>query len=363
MFEAPQFGSSGSLVDLTPQAQDDAAYELDDIIPPVRNGLSADGKLYAAPFYAESSFLMYRKDVLKKAGVSMLAEPDVGRGRGRRAQGQLARHGRHLPARQAGLGRPRSLVDHGAEHVRRAPGGPPGTTARSARRRSTSRRSARRSPSTSTSSRTRARRTPPTRASTSACPSTRTARSPCGTTRPSPPACSRPTTAPVKGKNGYAAAPVKETDASGWLWSWALAIPKTSTKQDLAWQYIAFATGPEYIKEAGAQIAGGWAAIPPGTRNSTYEIPEYKKAAAGVRRADAEGDELGTDRQPGHRAAARAARACSTSACRSSRTSATSAPQQFSAVISGRTSVDAALEACQQIASQAAGQSATRQAS
>ena len=83
----------------------------------------------------------------------------------------------------------------------------------------------------------------------------------------------------MKGKNGYAAAPVKETDASGWLWSWALAMPKTSTKQDMAWQYVALATGPEYIKEAGAQIAGGWAAIPPGTRKSTYEIPEYKKAA------------------------------------------------------------------------------------
>src|SRR3954463_180520 len=57
-FEAPQFGKNGSLVDLTPEAQGDTAYKLDDIIPSVRNALSADGKLYAAPFYAESSFLM-----------------------------------------------------------------------------------------------------------------------------------------------------------------------------------------------------------------------------------------------------------------------------------------------------------------
>ena len=45
-------------------------------------------------------------------------------------------------------------------------------------------------------SRTPARRTPPTRASTSACRSTRTARSPCGTTPPWRPACWRRTTAP-----------------------------------------------------------------------------------------------------------------------------------------------------------------------
>src|SRR5215218_8741065 len=75
MFEAPQFGQSGTLVDLTPMASEDAQYNLDDVIPSVRNGLSADGKLYAAPFYAESSFLMYRKDVLKKAGVEMPANP------------------------------------------------------------------------------------------------------------------------------------------------------------------------------------------------------------------------------------------------------------------------------------------------
>src|SRR5215208_4345587 len=59
-YEAPQFGKSGSLVDLTPMAQSDSAYRLGDIIPAVRNALSADGKMYAAPFYGESSFLMYR---------------------------------------------------------------------------------------------------------------------------------------------------------------------------------------------------------------------------------------------------------------------------------------------------------------
>src|SRR5213075_566235 len=74
-YEAPQFGKDGTLVDLTQMAKSDSAYKYGDIIPAVRNALSADGKLYAAPFYGESSFLMYRKDVLKKAGITMPAHP------------------------------------------------------------------------------------------------------------------------------------------------------------------------------------------------------------------------------------------------------------------------------------------------
>src|SRR3954470_4940721 len=75
MYETPQFGAAGLLQDLTPQAKADAAYKFNDVLPAVRNGLSANGKLYASPFYAESSFLMYRKDVLAKAGVTMPASP------------------------------------------------------------------------------------------------------------------------------------------------------------------------------------------------------------------------------------------------------------------------------------------------
>ena len=130
---------------------------------------------------------------------------------------------------------------------------------------------------------------------------------------------------PVKGKNGYAPAPVEQTAASGWLWSWALAIPATSEKADLGWKYISFATGPEYLKEAGSKIPGGWASIPPGTRKSTYEIPEYKKAAAAFAAAHARRDRQrrrSTIRAP---RSGRAFRASSTSASRSSRTSATSA--------------------------------------
>jgi ABC-type glycerol-3-phosphate transport system substrate-binding protein len=75
MYEAPQFGAAGLLQNLSPQAQADKAYAYSDLIPAVRNGLSAKGNLYASPFYAESSFVMYRKDVLAAKGLTMPARP------------------------------------------------------------------------------------------------------------------------------------------------------------------------------------------------------------------------------------------------------------------------------------------------
>src|SRR5438552_18260307 len=65
-YEAPQFGVAGLLKNLTPMAKADRAYNYNDLIPAVRNALSAKGHMYASPFYGESSFLMYRKDVLAK---------------------------------------------------------------------------------------------------------------------------------------------------------------------------------------------------------------------------------------------------------------------------------------------------------
>jgi sorbitol/mannitol transport system substrate-binding protein len=74
-YEAPQFGTNGWLKDLTSYAKDDESYDVGDLIPAVKNALSAGGKLYASPFYGESSFVMYRKDVLKSKGVTMPARP------------------------------------------------------------------------------------------------------------------------------------------------------------------------------------------------------------------------------------------------------------------------------------------------
>src|SRR4051794_14822453 len=74
-YEAPQFGVAGLLKDVTSMAKADRAYRYKDLIPAVRNALSANGHMYASPFYGESSFVMYRKDLLAKAGVKMPLHP------------------------------------------------------------------------------------------------------------------------------------------------------------------------------------------------------------------------------------------------------------------------------------------------
>jgi len=77
--------------------------------------------------------------------------------------------------------------------------------------------------------------------------------------------------------SGYAYAPTKVKDWSGWLWAWALGMPSTSTKKDAAWTFADWATNKDYTKLVGTKL--GWARVSPGTRTSTYAIPEYKTAA------------------------------------------------------------------------------------
>jgi sorbitol/mannitol transport system substrate-binding protein len=159
---------------------------------------------------------------------------------------------------------------------------------------------------------------------------------------------------PVKGKNGYVPAPVERTRASGWLWSWALAIPTTSSKRDLAWRYIAWATGPQYIKEAGPRIPGGWAAIPPGTRRSTYEIAEYRKVsrvfAAPTLEAieSAPVDNPGTSKRPG-------TPGVQFVGIPQFQAVGNECTELFSAVISGTLTIDSALRNCQSIAAGSVG--------
>ena len=86
-----------------------------------RSRCPREGKVYGEPFYGESSFLMYRKDVLRREGRHDARQPDVAAGRRHRGQGRRgrARHGRHLPARPAGLGPALRAADDRGEHLRR----------------------------------------------------------------------------------------------------------------------------------------------------------------------------------------------------------------------------------------------------
>jgi sorbitol/mannitol transport system substrate-binding protein len=349
-FEAPQFGKDGKLTDLTRQASSDKAYNLSDVIPTVRNALSADRKLYAAPFYGESSFLMYRKDVLKSAGVSMPAKP---------TWTQVAAIARKIDKpNMAGIclrGKP-GWGELGATFttVLNTFGGtwwsakPDGSVDKAMVDqpefknalkfyvdlvKDAGEKDAAGSSFNECLSQYKDGKVAMWYDATVA----------AGLLEANDSA--------VKGKNGYAPAPVEKTKASGWLWTWALAIPATSSNADRAWKYISFATGPQYLKEAGTRISGGWAAIPPGTRKSTYQIPDYKKAAAAFAEptlssiSAAPIDNPGTTKRPGNPAVQYVG-------IPEFQDVGNRCTQQFSAVIAGRGSIDDALKNCQDIASQ-----------
>ena len=351
-YEAPQFGQNGTLVDLTPYAQKDAAYNYNDIIPAVRNALSAGGKMYAAPFYGESSFLMYRKDVLDKAGVKMPEHP---------TWDQVAAAARKVNTSQmAGIclrGKP-GWGDLGASFttVLNTFGGtwwsanPDGSVGKAM----VDQPAFKQALQFYVNLLHDAGEKDAANSSFNECLTQyKDGKVAMWYDATVAAGLLEASDSPVKGKNGYAFAPVEKTKDAGWLWTWALAIPKTSSKADLAWKYVSWATGPQYLKEAGSKVTGGWAALPPGTRKSTYEIPQYKKAAASFAGptlaaiASAPINNPGTSKRPGLPGVQYVG-------IPQFQDVGNQCTQQFSAVIAGRTSIDSALNACQQIASQAA---------
>ncbi len=353
MYETPQFGTAGLLNDLTAQAKGDKAYNYNDLIPAVRSGLSANGKLYASPFYAESSFVMYRKDVLKSKGVTMPARPTwqqvatIARKinsssmagiclRGKPGWGDLGAAFTTVLNTFGGTwwsstadGKPakaqvdqpafKTALDFYAKLVQDA-----------------GEKDAANSSFNECLAQYQAGKVAMWYDATVAA------------------GLLEADDSEVKGKNGYAPAPVERTRASGWLWSWALAIPTSSSKADLAWRYISWATGPHYAKEAGTRIPGGWAAIPPGTRRSTYRIPEYEKAARAFARPTLDAiesapvDNPGTTKRPGNPGVQYVG-------IPEFQDVGNQCTEQFSAVIAGKSSIGAAIENCQNVASRVGG--------
>ncbi len=82
---------------------------------------------------------------------------------------------------------------------------------------------------------------------------------------------------PVQGKIGYVAAPTKETASSGWLYTWAWGIQEASTNKDAAWEFISWASSAEYEALVGEEI--GWSSVPAGKRASTYTNTDYLEVA------------------------------------------------------------------------------------
>ena len=78
---------------------------------------------------------------------------------------------------------------------------------------------------------------------------------------------------------GFAYAPGTglEDKQSNWLWSWALAIPEGSDNKDLAKEFVAWATSEDYLELAAEEY--GWANVPPGARRGLYDNSNYTEAA------------------------------------------------------------------------------------
>jgi sorbitol/mannitol transport system substrate-binding protein len=270
--DIPTWSKNGWVVDLTKDASD-PNYDVNDIIKPIRDALSSDGKLYAVPFYGESSFLMYRKDLLQAAGVTMPTNPtwdqvatiakklnNPAKGvsgiclRGKTGWGENLASLNTVVNTFGGqwfnmkwdpqLTSPafENAVNFYVNLIHDA--GEPGAANDSFNE---CLNSMEQSKSAMWYDATVAAST------LDAAPS------------------------PIAGKLGFAAAPVNMTPAAGWLWSWALSIEGSSKHKDAAWQFMNWATSKDYIKYDASK--NGWASVPPGTRVSTYQSPEYQKAA------------------------------------------------------------------------------------
>ncbi|TMD72164.1 MAG: sugar ABC transporter substrate-binding protein, partial [Chloroflexi bacterium] len=74
-YEVPLWAKLGWLQDLAPYIAKDSAYAPDDLIPGIKTAVSYQNDLYAVPFYGESSMLMYRKDLLAAKGITMPDHP------------------------------------------------------------------------------------------------------------------------------------------------------------------------------------------------------------------------------------------------------------------------------------------------
>src|SRR3954463_2894883 len=75
-YEIPIYARNGWLHEMNSYVTKDPSYDEKDVLAPMRQSLTGDdGKLYGQPFYGESSFLMYRKDVFEQKGLTMPARP------------------------------------------------------------------------------------------------------------------------------------------------------------------------------------------------------------------------------------------------------------------------------------------------
>lgn len=271
-FEAPQWARNGWLTNLTPYMSAD--YDANDFVPSIRESVSYNGGMYAAPFYGESSFLAYRKDLLAKAGLTMPPNPTwpqvaaMAAKLNNPAQGVAGICLRGLPGWGEVLAPLNTVINtYGGRwfdenwnaqltspEVRKAVSFYVDTVRKYGE------------PGAAISGFSEC----VTQFSQGQVAMWYDATSMVSTIED-------PSNSKVAGKIGYAPAPVVATPASGWLYTWALGIPSTSRHKQAAWEFVQWMTNKNYLTTVGSQL--GWARVPPGSRLSTYQIPQYAAIA------------------------------------------------------------------------------------
>jgi sorbitol/mannitol transport system substrate-binding protein len=274
-YEAPIWGRNEWLTDLTQYARADREYDVDDLMPAVRKGLSVGDKLYAVPFYGESSFLMYRKDLFEQAGLEMPERP---------TWTQVAEFARKL-----------KTPDRAGICLRGLPGwgeqlAPLDTVINTFGGRWYDEEWNAQLTSPATARAVKFYLDLVKEAGEPGAPNAGFSECLTAYTQGQAAMWYDATVAAgsledekvskVVGKNGYVAAPVEETEWSGWLWAWSLAVPTTAKDPDAAWEFVSWATSKQYIRLVGERL--GWTRVPPGSRQSTYEIEQYVDASAGA---------------------------------------------------------------------------------
>jgi len=269
-YEVPIWANQGWLAGLDDLGDD---YDVDDILPAIRGGLSVDGTLYAAPFYGESSMVMYRTDLMEAAGLEMPDSPtwefiaeaaskmtdkenDV-YGiclRGKAGWGEnvafLTATANSFGARWFDMDwKPQFDSPQWAETLNfyvdmMNESGPPGASSNGFNENLALFQTGK-----------------------------------CGMWIDATVAGSfvtNPTDSEVADKVGFALAPDTGLGKRGnWLWAWSLAVPTGTDVEESAKKFVAWATSKAYLELVAAKE--GWANVPPGTRTSLYENPEYQK--------------------------------------------------------------------------------------
>jgi sorbitol/mannitol transport system substrate-binding protein len=268
MYEAPIWGSNDWLVPLDDLS---AEYDVADLLPAMAGGLSYDGTLYAAPFYGESSMVMYRTDLMEAAGLEMPEAPtwafireaaaamtdranDIN-GICLRGKAGWGEGGAFITAMSNSFGARWFDMDWNAQFDTQPwrdtleffvgmmnESGPAGYATNGFNENLSLFQQGK-----------------------------------CGMWIDATVAASfvtNPNDSTVADHVGFALAPDNGLGKrSNWLWAWALAIPAGTQQADAAKQFIEWATSKEYIELVAANE--GWANVPPGARTSLYENPNY----------------------------------------------------------------------------------------